>query len=95
MLHEFEGLLFSDPKAFHIISDTETIAKIQEIRDSTVSPEHINNSPETAPSKRFETLISNYAKVRNGTIISKEIGMDKLLAECKHFSDWIDKIKKC
>jgi len=95
MLHEFEGLLFSDPKAFHKIADREVIVAIQNMRDAADSPEHINNSPENAPSKRLERLIPNYAKVKNGTIISKEIGIDIMIAECRHFSEWIDKIKCC
>ncbi|MGD9678701.1 MAG: DUF4276 family protein [Vulcanibacillus sp.] len=94
MLHEFEGLLFSSPQAFKLITDPITANSIQAIRDSYDSPEHINNSIETAPSKRLEKLIPNYSKIRNGTIVSKEIGIDKLVAECKHFADWIEKIKK-
>lgn len=93
MLHEFEGLLFSEPQAFKIVADEGTVEKVQAIRDSFDSPEHINNSVETAPSKRLEKIIPNYAKVRSGTIISKEIGIDKLIYECKHFSSWIEKIK--
>ncbi|WP_313163956.1 DUF4276 family protein [Sedimentibacter sp.] len=93
MLHEFEGLLFSSPQSFELITDINTTNIIQDIRDSFDSPEHINNSVETAPSKRLEKLIPNYSKIRNGTIISKEIGIDRLMEECKHFSDWIEKIK--
>ena len=62
---------------------------------SVATPEHINNSPETAPSKRLEKLIPNYPKVKNGAIISKEIGIDRIMAECKHFTKWIEKIKNC
>jgi hypothetical protein len=93
MLHEFEGVLFSSPESFLEITDNDTVAKIQRMRDEAISPEHINNSPETAPSKRLESLIPNYAKVKNGTLLSKKMGIDAILNECKHFSDWIEKIK--
>lgn len=63
------------------------------MRDEAISPEHINNSPETAPSKRLEALIPNYAKVKNGALISKNIGIDILLKECKHFAKWVEKMK--
>lgn len=59
------------------------------------TPEHINNSPETAPSKRLKKLIKNYSKIRYGTIVAKEIGIDKIMRECKHFAKWIEKIKAC
>lgn len=93
MLHEFEGMLFSSPDAFIEITDEETVEKIRKMRDEAISPEHINNSPETAPSKRLESLIPNYAKVKNGALISKNIGIDTLLKECKHFAEWVEKIK--
>lgn len=93
MLHEFEGILFSSPESFSEIADDDTISEIQRMRDEAISPEHINNSPETAPSKRLESLIPNYAKVKNGTLLSKKMGIDAILKECKHFSTWIEKIK--
>jgi hypothetical protein len=94
MLHEFEGILFSSPESFLEITDDHTVAEIQRMRDEAVSPEHINNSPETAPSKRLEFLIPNYAKVKNGTLLSKKMGINTILKECSHFSNWIERIKK-
>lgn len=94
MLHEFEAILFSNPESFELIAETDVADKIRKIRESYPTPEHINNSPETAPSKRLERLIPNYAKIKNGTLISKDIGIDKILAECPHFCEWIKKIKE-
>lgn len=94
MLHEFEAILFSNPESFELIAETDVVDKIRKIRESYPTPEHINNSPETAPSKRLERLIPNYAKIKNGTLISKDIGIDKILAECPHFCEWIKKIKE-
>ncbi|MGL5255481.1 MAG: DUF4276 family protein, partial [Proteocatella sp.] len=50
-------------------------------------------SPDTAPSKRLESLIANYSKVINGTILSKTMGLDIMMRECLHFNQWINKIK--
>lgn len=94
MLHEFEAILFSNPESFELIAETDVVDKIRKIRESYPTPEHINNSPEMAPSKRLERLIPNYAKIKNGTLISKDIGIDKILAECPHFCEWIKKIKE-
>lgn len=94
MLHEFEGILFSNPASFNLIADESTVDKVQAIRDSFPTPEHINNSPETAPSKRLEQLIPGYAKVRNGSILSKDMGIDTIIRECPHFREWIKQIAK-
>lgn len=93
MLHEFEGILFSSPETFSEIADEKTVDEIRRIRAEVMSPEHINNSPATAPSKRLERLIPNYAKVKNGALLSKKMGIRKILEQCKHFADWIEKIK--
>ena len=92
MLHEFEGILFSNPDSFALIAAQNIVNDIQEIRDKYPTPEHINNSPETAPSKRIEALIPNYAKIKNGTLLSKNMGLDVILSECPHFKEWIQSI---
>ncbi|MBR2693304.1 MAG: DUF4276 family protein [Thermoguttaceae bacterium] len=92
MLHEFEGILFSNPTSFRLIADERAVEKIQKIRNSFPTPEHINDSPVTAPSKRIKQIIPNYAKVRNGVIISEDIGIDVILRECPHFRNWIKHI---
>ena len=94
MLHEFEGILFSKPESFSLVSEDEVINEIRKIRESYPNPEYINNSPNTAPSKRLEKLIPNYAKIKNGTLLSKEMGIDIILAECPHFREWVEKIIK-
>lgn len=85
-------MLFSNPTSFGVIAGEDVVEKIQEAKDSATTPEHINNSPETAPSKRLEALIPGYAKVKNGSILSQDMGIDVIMENCKHFSDWIKKI---
>ena len=92
MLHEFEGILFSNPASFHLIADDGVVQKIQRIRDSFPTPEYINNSSETAPSKRLEDLIPNYAKVTNGTLLTQDMGLDIIMSQCQHFREWIQKL---
>ena len=57
IVHEFEGLLFSNTSAFQAITDNNTIKCLQVIRNKFVSPEYINNSNDTAPSKRLDNSI--------------------------------------
>ena len=96
VVHEFEGLLFSKTEAFSLITDDSTVKEISKIKESYGNPELINNSPETAPSKRLSKLIRRYSKVKNGTIVAKEIGINSILENCPHFLEWIRFIQgKC
>jgi len=94
--YEFEGLLFSDITKLTEIESTWVMAtnSLQAIRDSAETPEHINDSPQTAPSKRLESHLKNpsYRKTLHGTLAIEAIGIDKLLAECYHFADWYNQL---
>lgn len=58
VMHEFEGLLFSDCTLFgQGISRPELASDFQAIRDQFSSPEEINDSAVTAPSKRIKALV--------------------------------------
>ena len=92
MLHEFEALLFSEPQAFLLIGGESAVRAVKEICNCYETPEHINNSVETAPSKRIEGIIPNYAKVKNGVLLSQDIGIDKMMEMCPHFKKWIETI---
>jgi len=94
MVHEFEGLLFTNILAFQIIADDNIILQLQSIKEGFESPEHINDSVDTAPSKRIEALIPGYKKVLDGVDISKDIGVDAMLAECRHFREWVQRIEQ-
>ena len=91
-MHEFESLLFSDVTAFNIIANNKTVAQLEAVRNEFQSPEYINNSVSSSPSKRLEVLIPDYKKVFNGIEIATIIGIDAILAECLHFREWVQKI---
>lgn len=90
--HEFEALLFSSNKGFEKYFDTNTAEKTKEIIDSFETPEEINDSKLTAPSKRLETVNPDYEKVIYGNIITLEIGIETMLEKCPRFKDWIETI---
>jgi len=93
LLHEFEALLFCDPEKFGDWIDCEEPVQIlQAIKDQFVTPEDINNSPETAPSKRILAAVPNYRKTLHGPLIAGDIGIDVIREECPHFDAWVDKI---
>ena len=92
LLHEFEGLLFSDVSAFKNIADNESVAILRSVRAAVPTPEHINESPETAPSKQIKRVIPDYSKVSDGIDIAEQIGIDKIASECRHFANWLAKL---
>ena len=95
ILYEFEGLLFSSPDAFSYYGFPESaVVKLQNIRDSFVSPESIDDGVETAPSKRIMSIHPSYNKLVDGINIARSIGIDKIMQECVHFCGWIDRICK-
>ncbi len=88
-LHEYEGLLFSDPAAFASgINQAHLTQRFRKIRDQFETPEDINNSPETAPSKRVIQAYAGYRKVIEGTQAALAVGLQAMRAECPHFRDW-------
>ena len=94
VMHEFEGLLFSDCVAFsHAIGQPFLQSKFQEIRSGFNNPEEINDSPHTAPSKRIEALIPNYEKPLLGTLAILGITLERVREECPHFNEWITKLE--
>lgn len=95
MMYEFEGLLFSNPSRFASgIGRDDLLNEFQLIRASFATPEHINDSPHTAPSKRIRHLITNYEKPLLGTLAILEIGLEAIRSECTLFNLWIHKLEQ-
>jgi hypothetical protein len=62
-LHEYEGLLFSGPAAFaEGINQSSLASQFQSIRGGFPTPEDIDDSPNTAPSKRVLHLTPSYRR---------------------------------
>ena len=93
-MYEFEALLFSHPAALAKGLDRPDLeSALQRIRDAFDSPEQINDSPVTAPSKRILRLIPGYQKPLNGVIAALEIGLLTIRQECEHFSAWLTRLE--
>lgn len=95
MMHEFEGLLFSDCTRFaESIGRPELAGQFQSIRNSFTSPEEINDSPLTAPSKRVEALVAGYEKPLLGALAVLGIGLETIRQECPHFRTWMEQLEQ-
>ncbi|MDE1484662.1 DUF4276 family protein [Xenorhabdus bovienii] len=91
LLHEFEALLFCQPEKFaDWLDNSAPIAALQAIKSEFDTPEDINNSPQTAPSKRILAIIPHYHKTLHGPLIAGDIGLDTIRSQCPHFNQWLE-----
>jgi len=94
-MYEFEALLFSQPPTIcEVLLSPESAPKIQSIRDMYLTPEEINDNTQTSPSRRLVELFAGYQKRLHGLIAAKRIGIDVMLQECPHFSNWLGTLAK-
>ena len=95
--YEFEGLLFSDVSAFARVSDIEiaqeSLDELRKTRSQFLTPEDINDSRDTAPSRRIKNVIPRYRKAKYGPLLAEEIGLETIRAECPRFNDWVARME--
>lgn len=96
-LHEFEALLFSDVPKFdwEFIEHDKAIHRLATVAESFETPEHIDDGPTTAPSKRIIGEIPEYEgrKTSAGPLIAEKIGLDIIRSRCLHFGEWLSKLE--
>lgn len=97
-MYEFEGLLFTDPSAFEWAEDgwnNEVKNALIAVADAFSSPEEINSSPDTAPSKRILSIFPEgaYSKPEHGPLIAEAIGIGEIRKKCPAFNQWVDKLQ--
>ena len=94
-MHEFEGLLFSDPETLaRSLQQPELRGIFNRIRCEFDSPEEINNDSLTAPSKRIEAAFPAYDKPIHPVLAAKEIGLDTIRSECSLFNGWLRQLEQ-
>jgi len=90
-IHEFEGFLFSDSSI--LASELGiSVDLVDAVITECGQPEAINNSPETAPSKRLDKWSRNdkFPKTTMGIAIARKIGIEKIREKCQLFNTWIE-----
>lgn len=93
-LHEYEGLLFSDPESFAAgIRQPNLTHPFQAIRRGFATPEDIDDSPDAAPSKQVLRAYAGYRKVVDGTLGAKAVGLEAMRRECPHFRAWLEQLQ--
>ena len=93
-MYEFEGLLFSDPEGLaRALDGKSSSTPLQVIRQAFSSPEEINDSPLTAPSKRIKQLYPRYDKPLHGSLAALEISLATIRTQCRQFDAWLARLE--
>ena len=57
------------------------------------TPEHIDDKPLSAPSKRIQKLFPRYRKVQMGERAARAITLEKIRQQCPLFNAWLRKLE--
>jgi len=94
--YEFEALLFADVgRLVDIEPDWKPFAaQLSTVRARAESPEHINDGPDTHPSERLRQILRpGYQKTLHGPLAALYIGLPRIGEECRHFAQWLGKLR--
>lgn len=95
MVYEFEAMLFVQPERFADWTDSQrAVEALIAISQAHPTPEDINDSPLTAPSKRILMHMPRYEKTFHGPLIASEIGLDALRQACPHLDAWLTRLEQ-
>ena len=101
-LHEFESLLFVDPdvtarRLASLATDLRSeqlTAALSAVVTASGGVERIDDSPETAPSKRLKAIASRYDKVGWGIPAVEAAGLPVLRAGCPWLDRWVSALEQ-
>lgn len=93
-MHEFEGLLFTDLKEMEALEPDWSGYALKCTAEAArfATPEHVNNSVHTAPSKRLTKHFVSpcYIKPLHGVLAAQAIGLNRIRSQCKRFDAWLN-----
>lgn len=93
-LHEFEALLFADPRELAASIAPQKTAELEAIRAQFQSPKEINEHPGHSPAERILAHCPGYRKVLHGPPAAERIGLAKMRATCQHFDHWLRDLER-
>lgn len=97
--YEFEALLFASPDAAERVFASPALrAALADVSDGFATPEHINDSRETSPSHRLETIFAihlrrAYDKVVDGMLLLENAGLPSVRTRCPRFNVWLNRLE--
>lgn len=98
-LHELEALYFAEPETLAaVLEEPELAPRFTRIVADGGSCEQINDSPETAPSKRLQKLCPRYVKGRSSAAHAPRLGarlsLEAVRSACPRFSAWVEMLER-
>lgn len=97
--YEFESLLFSDCEIIgQQFGSDRVFTELQAAVAEKGEAEKVNDSYQTCPSRRIETVCKTHANMRydkrfHGPAIAEKIGLEKIKAACPLFADWLRRLE--
>jgi hypothetical protein len=91
-LHEFEAFLFVDVEVTASaagLSARAVRSAIATALKTAAEPELVNDSPNTAPSKRIAGAWPDFSKTVDSGRIAATLGLERLRVACPHFGEWL------
>lgn len=91
VLHEFETWVFAAAMgASHLLGDSQ-VARSLQVEAETVGGdvELLNDSPQTAPSKRVLRCWPEYDKATDGIEVIREAGLEAVMDRCPGLKSWV------
>jgi len=105
-VHEFESLLFVNPAATALslatVCKTDATnswaSKIEReltqiLTEHNQKAESVNDSPETAPSKRLKKIVNGYDKRAWGYQVVKDVTITELRSGCHWLHNWLSQLE--
>lgn len=98
-LHELEALFFAEPNTMAAAFEMPAMAHYfgSVVIDHEGNCEKINDSPETAPSKRIQAIFSGYIKGRSdfahGPRLAEKLDLATVRAACPRFDSWVSSLE--
>jgi len=97
-VHEFETILFSDITSLHSVlkgmRNYPSLETLRKIVAEAGTPEAINDSPRSAPSKRLAGMAPGYQKRLHGVIAAERIGLETIRNGCPNFDRWLTSLEQ-
>lgn len=91
VLHEFETWVFAAAiGASHVLGDAGVAQALRNEAQSVADDvEMLNDSPQTAPSKRVLRCWPDYGKATDGIEVIREAGLDAVVDRCPGLKGWV------
>jgi Domain of unknown function (DUF4276) len=90
VLHEIETWVLANCRRLgEVMGDPGPAAELQRVVYLESGPELVNDSADTAPSKRIMRAYPQYAKTIDGPLVIAESGLGAIRRSCPHADDWL------